>query len=181
MMYTMKYHIIIVFFSLFFCSKIIAQNRPLLIPYDGNNIAVVGDLKDGQLMSDLSWAWQSSVACFPKTQELKFNGNHQLFQFELPAKSMVEIILIPDDKNSDMSLYAYMVGPKAYAVVPNLTSCIRCESDYKWDRQWAEKTQDHTRIVKDILTIHRPYKVIVGVAGSNGLAEGTFKLQIIKK
>jgi hypothetical protein len=30
-----------------------------------------GDLSEGIFMEDLSWAWNSSVACFPETQEEK--------------------------------------------------------------------------------------------------------------
>lgn len=162
-------------------SMVYGQTEPLIIPFEGETITVAGDLSEGSPMSDLSWAWQSSVACFPKTQEMKFTGNHQLFQFELPARSEVEILLIPDDKKSDMSIYAYMIGVNSDAIVPHLSSCIRCEADHKWDRPKAGKTQDHTRIVKDILAIQRPYKVIVGVSGANGLKEGTFKLQVARK
>lgn len=91
------------------------------------------------------------------------------------------ITLNPKDKKHNMSFYAYMIGVGSDGIVPDLSSCVRCEADYKWDRPWVGKTQDHRRIVKDILAIQRPYKVIVGVAGAEGLSEGEFVLDIRKK
>ncbi len=155
---------------------------PLLILLNEDAEAyVAGNLAEGMPMSDLSWAWSSSNACFPETQVRKFTGLHQLFEFEIPARTEVQIILTPKDKKHDMSLYAYMIGVGTEAIVPKLSSCIRCEADHKWDRPKAGKTQDHRRIVGDILAIHNPYKVIIGVAGANGLAEGVFTLEIKRR
>ena len=140
-------------------SGIYSQNNsglPLLIlPNEKAEANVLGNLADGKSMPDLSWAWSSSNACFPETQVRKFTGNHQLFEFEIPARTEVQIILTPKDKKHDMSLYAYMVGVGTDAIVPNLSSCIRCEADHKWDRPKAGKIQDHRRIVSDILAIQK--------------------------
>lgn len=180
-------HLMTTLFSiLLICTGIVAQETssslPLLIELNEKSEAsVIGNLADGLTMTDLSWAWQSSVACFPETQKLKFTGHHQLFEFEIPSRTEVVITLTPLNKKHNMSLYAYMIGVGNDAIVPNLSSCIRCEADYKWDRAWVGKTQDHRRIVKDILAIQRPYKVIVGVAGAEGLSEGEFVLDIKKK
>ena len=134
-----------------------------------------GNLKDGTLIHDLSWASKSSVACFPATQNKKFNGKHILYLTELPARSVMTITLIPDDKNANMSLYAYSKG--SYVYVPNLSSCVSCEADHKWDYPKKGKTQDHTRTVR-LNAINNPYKVVIGVVGANGLTTGGFKIQI---
>lgn len=142
-------------------------------------VEVKGDLSTGALMDNLRWAWNSSVACFPETQSKKFTGNHVLYSFDLPSYSEVEITVEPDDKNANFSLYAYVVGQvNDNNIVPNLSSCIRCEADHKWDYKRRGKVQDHTRTVKDILAIRNPYQVVVGVVGAEGLAEGTFSLRI---
>ncbi|MEM6800845.1 MAG: hypothetical protein AAF696_05545 [Bacteroidota bacterium] len=140
-------------------------------------IEVSGDLSEGAQITDLSWAWNSSVACFPATQSQKFTGNHVLYQSIIPKYSELEITVIPEDKKANFSIYAYEVGVNNESIVPNLPSCIRCEADHKWDRAWKGKTQDHTRTVKNLIAINRPYKVVVGVVGANGLAEGGYKLQ----
>lgn len=147
----------------------------------GKISTVKGDLKDGVIIHDLSWAWKSSVACFPETQASKFRGNHVLYVTELPSQSEMEVIVIPDDVNADFSLYAYQIGLTNTSIVPNLSSCISCEADHKWDRPKVNKTQDHTRSVGNLTAITNPYKVVIGVAGSKGLLQGGYTLKITIK
>jgi hypothetical protein len=143
----------------------------------GQTKAYKGNLADGTPLLDLSWAWKSSVACFPGTQVKKFTGNHILFITEIPKYSNMEIELIPDDKNANMSLYAYEVGVNSNEIVPDLNSCVSCEADYKWDYPKKGKTQNHTRKVS-LNAINNPYKVVIGVAGADGLDKGTFIIRI---
>ncbi len=145
-------------------------------------IQVEGNISSGKIMEDLSWAWSSSVACFPATQQHKYKGKHVLFMADVPRYSEFEITLIPDDPKANFSLYAYEVGKVTNSnLVPNLKSCIRCEADHQWDYAHRGKTQDHTRMVKDILAINNPYQVVIGVVGPEGVEEGGFKLQIARK
>jgi hypothetical protein len=140
-------------------------------------ISIKGDLKNGIAMPNLSWAWNSSVACFPQTQAAKFTGNHILYAFDLPSYSEMDIQVVPDDKTANFSLYAYEVGTiDKSTTVPNLSRCIRCEADHKLDYKMRGYVQDHTRRVKDILAIANPYQVLIGVTGANGLKEGSFTL-----
>lgn len=142
-------------------------------------VEVQGNLSSGAAMDNLRWAWNSSVACFPETQKAKFTGNHVLYRFDLPSYSEVVITVIPEDESANFSLYAYEVGTiREDNLVPNLSKCIRCEADHKWDYKKRGKVQDHTRSVKDILAIRNPYQVVVGVVGAEGLADGGFTLQI---
>ncbi len=143
----------------------------------GKTVAYKGDLADGVKIHDLSWASRSSVACFPATQNHKFTGNHIIYITEIPPHSKMDITVIPDDKNKNMSIYAYMVGVNNNAMVPNLTSCVTCEAEHKWDYKKRGRTQDHTRTVH-LNAINNPYKVVIGVAGADGLTEGSFILKI---
>lgn len=145
----------------------------------GKTMEVSGDLSQGVAIPDLSWAWSSSVACFPETQAKKFNGNHVLYGLDLPGYSELEIVLIPKDPNANFSLYAYELGKiDAGDMPPNLSSCIRCEVDHKWDYPRRGQVQDHTRSVDDILAIGNPYQVVIGVVGAEGLATGAYTLQV---
>ncbi len=146
----------------------------------GKVLAYKGDLAKGTKIYDLSWAWNSAVACFPETQKKKFTGNHILFVTEIPRYSIMDIELIPDDPNANMSLYAYSVGTNSNAYVPNLSSCVSCEADHKWDYKKRGKTQDHRRYVS-LNAINNPYKVVIGVTGADGLDKGTFVLKINTK
>jgi hypothetical protein len=146
----------------------------------GKIVADKGDLSDGVKLNDLSWASNSSVACFPATQNHKFTGNHIIYITEIPAHSVMDITLVPDDKNKNMSLYAYMVGTNNNAMVPNLSSCVTCEADHNRDYKKKGKTQDHTRTVH-LNAINNPYKVVIGVAGADGLTDGSFIIKIDTK
>lgn len=145
----------------------------------GKEITIKGDLASGFFMENLSWAWNSSNACFPATQSKKFTGKHVLYAADLPSNSTMEVTVIPNDKNANFSIYAYEVGQiSENNLVPNLPSCIRCEADHKWDRNYAGKTQDHTRTVKDLVAIRNPYQVVIGVTGADGLAKGGYTLKV---
>lgn len=143
----------------------------------GKTLAYKGDLSEGVKIQDLSWASNSSVACFPATQNHKFTGNHIIYVTEIPAYSKMDITVVPDDKNANFSLYAYMIGMNNNAMVPNLNSCITCEADHKWDYKKRGKTQDHTRTV-NLNATTRGYKVVIGVSGADGLDKGSFILKI---
>lgn len=158
-----------------------SEQQPLKIysaPIEkGKTLAYGADLKDGCKIHDLSWASRSSTACFPATQNPKFRGNHIFFVTEIPRYSKMEITVIPDDKNANMSIYAYQDGTTSTAYPPNLSSCVSCEAEHKWDYPKRGKTQNHTRTVS-LNAINNPYRVVIGVAGADGLTEGSFKLQI---
>ncbi len=143
----------------------------------GKTLSYKGDLANGVKIHDLSWASNSSVACFPATQNHKFTGNHIIYITEIPKYSKMEITVVPDDKNANMSIYAYTVGTSSNAMVPNLSSCVSCEAEHKWDYPKKGRTQDHTRTVY-LNAVNNPYKVVIGVAGDDGLTKGSFILKI---
>lgn len=143
---------------------------------------VIGHLDKGELIEDLSWAWNSSVACFIEKEAEHFNGNHVFYALDLPEYSELEIELIPDDKSHEMSIYAYQVGQISKEdLVPQLARCVRCEADYKRDRKVRGKQQNHTRSISDILATTKGYQVMIAVAGSDGLQAGAFTLKIKMK
>jgi hypothetical protein len=149
-----------------------------LIDAKSNEItAFNGDLSKGQKLDDLSWAANSAVACFPATQNNKFNGNHVFHAFQIPQYAEVTITLTPKDKNANFSLYGYQVGTNNYTVVPDLTSCVSCEADHKWDYPKAGKTQDHTRSIFFNST-SSSYNIFIGVVGADGLSSGEYTLTI---
>ena len=137
----------------------------------------VGDLSNGHIMEDLGWASSSSNACFPGTQNKKFRGNHVLHQFTIPAYSEVTITVVPTDKNANFGLYGYQVGTNDFSTPPNLSSCVSCEAEHKWDYPKRGKTQDHTRSIF-FNSIKNSYNIFIGVAGEEGLTKGAYKLKI---
>ena len=164
------------------CFTVIAQPKVSEIqPVPNGEVSYSGSLSEGTVINDLSWAWSSQNACFPETQKKKFTGNHVFFTGVIPKYSEMEVTVIPKDKTKDFSIYAYEIGVDNMRLVPDLDRCIRCEADHKWDRPKRGKTQDHTRTVTNLVAINRPYRVVIGVTGANGLTEGDFTLQVKMK
>lgn len=147
---------------------------------EGDSTVVSGNLADGKLIEDLSWAYNSSNACFVGYQGPKFRGNHTFFATRIPPRTEIIITVIPENDTANMSMYAYMVGKDSYPLVPKLYSCITCEADYKWDRKWKGKTQTHERYVKLSNPSGNTYNILVGVSAPAGVIEGAFDL-IIKR
>jgi hypothetical protein len=146
----------------------------------GQTVAVTGRLESGAPMADLSWASNSSMACFPATQNDKFRGNHVFFSASLPPRSEMYITVTPKDPTKDVSIYAYMVGTNNYSLAPNIASAVTCEAEYKWDRPKRGRTQDSTRTVRLNATTN-PYNVLIGVSGPAGSTAGEFTLSIETK
>lgn len=150
-----------------------------IIESKGNETAsAVGDLANGSIMEDISWAWNSSNACFPGTQSLKFRGNHVFFATTMPPRSIMKIVVTPDDTSSDLSMYAYMIGGTEYRLVPNLPSCITCEADHKWDRPVKGKVQTHERKAGFQNPTQNTYNILIGVTAPKGITTGKFKVEI---
>lgn len=143
-----------------------------------DSVIVSGDLASGALMEDLSWAANSSNACFPATQNLKFRGNHVLYATSIPPRSILAISVNPADANGDLSIYGYMMGNTEYRVVPNLPSCISCEADHKWDGKWKGKVQTSERKIEFQNPTQNTYNIVIGVAAPKNVITGKFNLKL---
>jgi hypothetical protein len=151
-------------------------------PLPNQEVAYTGNLSEGVFLEDLSWAWSSSNACFPATQQQKFTGKHLFFTGIIPKYSEMTVTVIPKDPNANFSVYAYEIGVNSNDLVPDLPRCIRCEADHKRERAFRGKApQDHTRVVSNLVAINNPYRVVIGVTGADGLAEGDFTLVVATK
>lgn len=176
----MKNLLLILLFSSIFMK---AQPKVYSIePVPNQEVVYSGDLSEGIVLNDLSWAWNSSNACFPETQKNKFTGKHLFFTGVIPKYSEMTVTVIPNNPNTNLSLYAYEIGVNSSDLVPNLPSCIRCEVDHKRERNFVGKPpQDHTRTVTNLVAINNPYRVVIGVTGADALSEGAFTIKIAMK
>ncbi|MEI9946642.1 MAG: hypothetical protein WDN26_20765 [Chitinophagaceae bacterium] len=113
-----------------------------------DSVIVRGDLASGRIIDDLSWASNSSNACFVALQNAKFRGNHVFFATLIPPHSIMYISVKPQDEQADLSMYAYMSVMSEHYLVPDLPKCITCEADYKWDRPWKNRVQTSQRKVE---------------------------------
>lgn len=143
-----------------------------------DSVTVNGDLANGQLLDDLSWAANSSNACFPATQNLKFMGNHVFYAITMPPRSIINISVTPTDANGDMSIYGYMLGAKEHYLVPNLPSCITCEADHKWDRPWKGKVQTSERKIEFQNPTQNTYNILIGITAPKDVRTGLFTVKV---
>ena len=81
----------------------------------GKSVTVSGKLENGAPMDDLTWASNSSMACFPATQNERFRGPHVLYHTQIPARSIMTITVTPKDTSKDLSIYAF-VGTAVLAI-----------------------------------------------------------------
>lgn len=144
-----------------------------------DSVTVQGDLSKGSTMEDLSWAWSSSNACFPGTQASKFRGNHVFFAVKNPPRSEMRISVTPTDANGDLSIYAYRIGDNDYTLVPDLSRCITCEADHKWDRPVRGKVQTSERKVEFQNPGTATYNILIGVSGPATATTGTFTVKVV--
>ncbi|HMQ46706.1 MAG TPA: hypothetical protein PKA00_04155 [Saprospiraceae bacterium] len=167
----MKYFtcLLILAFSALINSCLHAQTlTPVVLASRANaTISVTGNLKQGQTIPDLSWAWSSSNACFVSFNQDKFNGHHLLYRADLPRRAEMIVDLIPSDPKQNLSLYAY--SGDGQSIVPDLPSCVSCEADFG--------AQAGSRTVS-LRAVNNPYQVIIGVVGANGLSDASFELKI---
>lgn len=140
---------------------------------ENSSVSVDGDLTSGKLITDLSWASSSSVACFPATQNESFRGKHVFYGTYIPPYSIMKITVIPEP-GMDISLYAYTTSTKDFnRLPPKLYSCGGCEASYNNGKPNPGKEES-----VEINAIRNPYNVVIGVAGPKGITSGKYKLKI---
>ncbi len=150
-----------------------------MVPAKANDsVLAKGDLAKGKIIEDLSWAANSSNACFVATQNTKFRGNHVFFATTILPHSIMTISVTPTDDKGDLSMYAYMSGLDDHYLVPDLPQCITCEADYKWDGKWKNKVQTSERKVEFNNPTNGPYNILIGIAAPKGVTAGEFTLKI---
>ncbi len=143
---------------------------------DNATVKVDGSIDAGTAIA-LDWASNSSVACFPGTKNTHFDGKHVFFETSLPPHSEMFIRLIPKDRKTDLSLYAYQTGTSSTDLPPNVSSVTSCEASYGTKSIDAPYNPGATESVRLNATTN-PYKVIIGVAGAQKLAKGSFTLEV---
>jgi hypothetical protein len=133
------------------------------------SLDVTGDLSDGAC-TNLAFAANRAVACFPATQNTSVEGNHVFYAFDLPGVSEATISLT--SANDVTNLYGYMNGDDTYMVPPYTPQVISCEASLP----------PFTNPADDVLTILNtldvPRNVFFAVAGEAGAVSGGYDVTI---
>ncbi len=147
-------------------------------PWPGNvteidsTTVVTGDLADGELI-DLDWADLSTMACWPGTEDLNFDGTHVFFATYQPDYTDLVVTVTPD-AGVDASLYVMQMGTTNYYVPPEISSVVTCEASY--DQVNDSNPGDEESA--SVMAVNNPYNVLIGVAGAAGVTSGGFTLEL---
>jgi hypothetical protein len=140
----------------------------------GKVVEASGKLEQGGII-DLAWASNSSVACFPATENVNFAGNHVLYRTTIPPQSEMIVTAVPGDPKLDVSVYALMLGSTDTThAPPNVPSAVSCEAGYDAKKDANPGVSESAKLQA---TTHG-YNVIIGVAGVKGTVAGDYKLKI---
>jgi len=154
---------------------------PLTVGSPSEPSSVEGNIKSGKKIP-LGWAELSNVACFPATRFEQFDGNHVFYRVPMSANSSLKITMTPKD-NASINLYALrQAAAGSQPVPPNVTEAISAEASYpkyvKIDAKKKIQNKDDGVRKIEFTSVDSPYSILIGVAGANGLTEGSFKLDV---
>lgn len=153
---------------------------PLTLPAGSNSGEVTGNISSGKKI-DLNWAQKSSIAAFPGTRFEMFNGNHVFYRITLPAASQITVTVTPENGKL-INLYALRQAVGETATPPHIESVISATASYPRyaNLGGGRRASDPDNGVRKIeyMSIDKPYSILIGVAGAQGLTEGNYKLHV---
>ncbi len=132
-----------------------------------------GSLSSGTPL-DLSFAAQSSMACFPANANPWYGGNHVLYGFAVPGGTAVTVRVTPT-AGQDISVYGYRIGATRYDTPPTVQSAVSCEASPGSSNNL--NGADQPEEIK-FSAAANPYNFLVGVSGPSG-SSGGYSLQIL--
>lgn len=139
--------------------------------------SLTGDLADGTC-TNLDWADQSSVACFPATRFDRFEGTHVQYALNepMPPRSEMTITLTPTEGN-DVNLYGFQAGATRFPVPPAIPGVIACEASYPGQIGVATNPGEVEQIFFSNPT-DNPYNIAFVAAGPAGVDRGAYRIDI---
>ena len=66
--------------------------------------SISGDLSEGEILSDLDWAQNSSVACWPGNEHINFMGNHVFYSVSQDPHTLLTATVTPDNEDVDVNV-----------------------------------------------------------------------------
>ena len=136
------------------------------------NDSYSGNLSAGEMI-DISWAENSTVACWPGTEDLNFSGAHVFYTMEQPPHSRLTATVIPSSNDLDVNVYIIQQEIGGTQFPPDVYSVISCEAGYPAATDSNPGASDSAFID----AISNSYLVIIGVAGAEGFVSGAYTLQ----
>jgi len=135
---------------------------------------VSGDLSNGEVLSSLDWAQNSSVACWPGTEHLNFMGSHVFFTASQDPHTLLTATVTPATDDLDVNVYILQQAVGSSQIPPDVTSVVSCEVGFPQSTDSNPGESDSASVT----AINNGYDVVIGVAGPEGVTSGEFSLEI---
>jgi hypothetical protein len=135
-----------------------------------------GDLSTGSCVN-LTFAANSSVACFPATRFDLFEGSHVMYAIDelLPPHSELTVTVTPE-AGVDVNVYGFQTGTTYFPVPPNVPSVPVCEASYALDGS-SDPGETETLYFNNP-TESNSYNVSFVVAGPAGADSGSYDIDV---
>lgn len=169
--------LVVLIISLFTNFTLAAQTPEVENLVTKPNITINGNLENGIILP-LEWAASSNMACFPGTRFNEFRGNHLFYRVQMPAGSKIDITVTPKNKKHRINIYALRLGANNMGTPPTLSSAISCEASYPIYAGKPNYSAPAKAKSIEYISIRKPYNILIGVAGAEGVLEGAFELDI---
>lgn len=141
----------------------------------GDSVVVSGDVADGRQLDDLAWAARSSVACFPGTRAIEFEGNQVFYAVTIPQGSELTVTVTPTSERARINVYGYIQFDGDNT--PPIESCISCEAGYELYVGTPDLTQPgEPQSISFAQAVNRSFTAFVAVSGARDVLTGSYDL-----
>ena len=136
--------------------------------------SISGDLSEGEILSDLDWAQNSSVACWPGNEHINFMGNHVFYSVSQDPHTLLTATVTPDNEDVDVNVYILQQVVGNSQVPPEVTSVVSCEVGFPQSTDSNPGEEDSASVT----AIEKSYFNVIGVAGPQDVTSGGYTLTI---
>lgn len=164
----------LIFVPLLACGDKITQALSGNVTPAAPDDVITGDLSEGVILSDLDWAQNSSVACWPGNEHINFMGNHVFYSVNQDPHTLVTATVTPASADVDVNVYILQQTEGNSQVPPNVTSVVSCEVGFPQSTDSNPGEEDSASVT----AINKSYYNVIGVAGPEGVVSGGFTLTI---
>ena len=139
------------------------------------SVVVSGDVADGRQLDDLAWAARSSVACFPGTRAIEFEGNQVFYAVTIPQGGELIVTVTPTGERKRINLYGYIQFDGNNT--PPIESCTSCEAGYELYTGTPDLTQPgEPQSISFAQAVNREFTAFIAVSGARDVLSGTYDL-----
>lgn len=142
----------------------------------GNDYSILGNIADGEVMDDLSWAALSNVACFPGTRFIEFQGKQLFYTVDIPQGSELIATVTPTGERRRINIYGYINFDGTNT--PPVSVVTSCEAGYEIYAGNPDLTKPgEAQKISFAQAVNRDWTALICVSGAKDVLEGDFELK----